>query len=202
MSKNQLGKIELKTGRIEALSDGIFAIAMTILVLSFDIPPKKFMDESALLRALIGLWPDFLHYVESFIILGVFWLQHHYQFHMIKRTDSVLIILNIFGLMFIAMIPFSTAVMGDHGHSFFAALLSNLNLLAAGLLFYLHWFYATQGRRLVDPDMDIRVIRFYRHRNLVIPVTAVIVIILSFFSPRWSTLVYFAVPLFLVLYKK
>ena len=88
---------ELKPNRIEALSDGIFAIAMTILVLSFEVILKHPSDlsERYLLDSMDELWPDFLHYAESFIILGVFWYQHHRQFHYIKKVDSILIFINI-----------------------------------------------------------------------------------------------------------
>ena len=80
----------LKTNRIEALSDGIFAIAMTILILSFETilhRPESYMNEEDFVKTLIGMWPDFIHYVQSFLILGVFWYQSHRQFHYIKSVD-------------------------------------------------------------------------------------------------------------------
>ena len=82
---NEHLNVGMKTNRIEALSDGIFAIAMTFLIIGFDIllSPKKGTSEENLVVSLQALWPDLLHYVEGFIILGAFWMEHHYQFHFI-----------------------------------------------------------------------------------------------------------------------
>jgi len=137
---NQDIKTRLKTSRIEALSDGIFAIAMTILILSFEtaLQHPSHINEKFINRIIIGLWPDFLHYAQSFIILGTFWYQHHLQFHYIKNADAGLILINILGLMFIGMIPFSTVLVSDFGHTLSAALLFEINLLVAGLIFFMH----------------------------------------------------------------
>jgi len=192
----------LKTSRIEALSDGIFAVAMTILIISFDIllAPSKGISEAGLATALLKLWPDLLHYVEGFIILGAFWMEHHYQFHFIQRTDSTLLFLNIIGLMFIVLIPFSTCVAGDYSDTHVAAWLLEINLLAAGLVFYLHWLYATAGRRLVASNLDRRIIAFYARRNLIVPLVSAAALIVSWFQPRWGPILYLTVPFILISY--
>jgi len=192
----------LKTSRIEALSDGIFAVAMTFLIISFDIllSPKKGISEKGLIVALQALWPDLLHYVEGFIILGAFWMEHHYQFHFIQRTDSTLLFINIIGLMFIVLIPFSTCVAGDYSDTRVAAWLLETNLLIAGLVFYLHWLYATAGRRLVAPNLDHRIIVFYAHRNLIVPLVSVAALIVSWFQVRWGPVLYLMVPFILIFY--
>ena len=155
---------ELKTNRVEALTDGIFAIAMTILVLSFETILKhpSELSEKYLTTTLVNLWPDFLHYAQSFVILGTFWYQHHRQYHYIKRADMVLIFLNIIGLMFIGLIPFSTVVVSDFGNVHSAALVFEINLLIAGFVFFIHWIYASSKHRLLDAELDPRIIKFYR----------------------------------------
>jgi len=193
---------ELKTNRIEALSDGIFAVAMTILIISFDIliSPKKGISEENLIVALQALWPDFLHYVEGFIILGAFWIEHHHQYNFIQRTNPTLLFINIIGLMFIVLIPFSTCVAGDYNDTRVAAWMLEINLLVAGLVFYLHWLYATAGRRLVAPNLDRKIIAFYARRNLIVPLFSVAALIVSGFQPRWGHLLYLTVPFILIFY--
>ena len=197
-------RTELKTSRIEALSDGIFAIAMTILILSFEtiLAPPVVIDEKHLAKMLHSLWPDFLHYVESFVILGAFWFQHHHQFHYIKRADFMLLSINIIGLMFIALIPFSTVMISDYGTMRSASVLFEVNLLIAGIIFFVHWVYASAGHRLIDPELSRDTIRFYMGRNLIIPAVSLGAMILSFFIPRGGTVLYFMVPLILFFWRE
>lgn len=202
---NERSKDNLRTNRIEALSDGIFAIAMTILILSFETilqQPSAYIEEGHLLRTLAGLWPDFIHYVQSFIILGAFWYQHHRQFHYIKSADAVLVFINIIGLMFIGLIPFSTVLVSDYGDYHSAALLFELNLLIAGIIFFLHWLFATYKHRLVDKNLDISIIEYYKKRNLVIPAISLVALLLSITTPRTGTFLYFIVPLILLVWKR
>ena len=90
-------KNELKTGRIETLCDGIFAIAMTLLIVGFNemVTWPGTVSEAELRRMLFAMWPDFAYYVQSFIILGAFWIEHHHQYHYIKHTDLKLYLLDI-----------------------------------------------------------------------------------------------------------
>lgn len=194
----------LKTNRIEALSDGIFAIAMTILILSFETvlqQPSAYANENHFIKALTALWPDFIHYVQSFIILGAFWYQHHRQFHYIKSVDVTLLFINIIGLMFIGLIPFTTVIVSDYGIFSSAAVVFEINLFLAGMVFFLHWLYATHKHRLVEKDLDISIVRYYRKRNLVIPVISLVALPLSVVAPRTGTLLYFIVPVILLLWK-
>lgn len=195
--------LNLKTSRIEALSDGIFAVAMTILIIGFDIllTPQKELSEDGLIKALLNLLPDFLHYIEGFIILGVYWVEHHYQFHFIQRTDSTLLFINIVGLMFIVLIPFTTSVAGDYSHTRLAVWMLEINLLVAGLVFYVHWLYATAGHRLVEPHLDSRIIAYYARRSLIVPLVSLIAMVVTGFHLRWGPILYLLVPFILVRYK-
>ena len=196
-------RIELKTSRIEALSDNVFAFSLTILIVGFDIliAPQKNISEPQLFGILYGLLPDFLHYVEGFVIIGAFWLEHHQQFHYIKRTNPKLLFINIAGLMFIALIPFSTTIAGDYGELYLAALLFELNLLMAGLVMYAQWSYATSHKRLVDASLDKHTIDFHKRRNLIIPIVSLVAISISHFNPRVGTVLYFIVPFLLIFHK-
>jgi len=194
---------ELKTSRVEALTDSIYAFSMTLLIIGFEVVlnrPHK-LNNGQLTKELFSLWPDFLHYVLGFIILGAFWIEHHHQFHFIKRTDSKLLFINVIGLMFIALIPFSTLIVGDYGELRIAALMFETNLLIAGLIMYAHWIYVTRERRLTDGKLEPHIVEFYKRRNLVIPIISIIAIFLSLINPRFGTVFYFTAPFALIWYK-
>jgi len=189
-------KNELKTGRIEALCDGIFAIAMTLLIVGFaDMAQwSSAMSEEELRKVLFSMWPDFAYYVQSFIILGAFWIEHHHQFHYIKHTDVKLLFINIFAFIFVAFIPVSTMIVGDYGHTRIAAFLFEVNLLLAGLFFYIHWRYATGKSGMTDHGLDKKTRQFYSRKNLVIPIVSVAAILITFISPQAGSSIYFIVP--------
>jgi uncharacterized membrane protein len=102
-------------GRILALSDGVFAIATTLLILEIAVPATT--SDAGLPKALLGLWPRYLAYVISFVVIARFWVAHRQAFRLIARDDAVLVYLNLLLLMFVAFLPFPTAVVGEHGGS-------------------------------------------------------------------------------------
>ncbi|MBT3182372.1 MAG: DUF1211 domain-containing protein [Deltaproteobacteria bacterium] len=185
----------LSTRRIEALSDGVFAIVMTLLILSFNIiDPTSAELQQPLAERITSQWPAFLHFVESFVILAYFWVKHHQQFHFINKSDQRILWLNLAGLMFICMIPFSTTVMTDYGNDKIAALFFEGNMLAVGLIYHYEWIYATNKRRLVDKELDKSIIEFYKKINLLVPIISVVAIIVSIFYARLGTGLYFLLP--------
>src|SRR5215813_10137818 len=99
-------------GRILALSDGVFAIAITLLIIAIGIPATT--SDAGLPEALLGLWPRYLAYVLSFLVIARFWVTHHLAFRLIARYDATLVWLNLLLLMLVAFLPFPTAVLGEH----------------------------------------------------------------------------------------
>ena len=103
----------LSPNRIEALTDGVFAIVMTLLVLELSVPAiAGGSAEAELTTRLFEMWPKFVSYTVTFVMLGFMWSIHHYQFDRIKSADSVLVWLNIVFLMLISLLPFSTSLLG------------------------------------------------------------------------------------------
>jgi len=98
---------ERGTSRLEAFSDGVMAVAITLLVLDLRVPDVK----AGLFEALLRQWPIYLGYVTSFLVIGILWLHHHHIFKYIKRTDHVVLFLNLLMLMCVALIPFVTALL-------------------------------------------------------------------------------------------
>jgi len=146
--------------RLEALIDGVFAIVMTLLVLDITIPEIAQPSlQSELPRRLLELWPKFFSFSFSFIVLGVFWSFHHRSFHYIKRSDNGLIWLNIIFLMFIALIPFSTSLFGNYRIEKLPITIYASNLLLVMVMRVIIWTYATGKYRLVDRDINPRLVK-------------------------------------------
>lgn len=182
----------LTSRRIEALADGVFAIVLTLLVLDIRAPLTG--SEAALLRELVALWPKLFSYFISFVILGIFWFGHHMEFHYIRRSDRIHIWLNLLFLMAIAFVPFSAALLGNNLQNRVAIAVYGGNLAAAGLVRYIHWRYATQGRRLVDSEMDGRVICKVQRVFLIVPFIYLLAIGLSWISISASLVCYALIP--------
>ncbi|MEO7145277.1 MAG: TMEM175 family protein [Bryobacteraceae bacterium] len=144
------------TGRIEAFSDGVFAVAVTLLVFNIKLPEQ--VAAGQLGRMLLSQWPSFAAYVVSFITVGIFWANHHYMFHYIERSNHLLGMINVLFLMCISFLPFSTSLMASFirnpNEQRTAVLIYVGTFLACALLFGAVWLYAAQGRRLLDKNLD------------------------------------------------
>ena len=187
----------MSPARIQALTDGIFAISMTLLVLGLDIPDIPAESTSLALRDTLARdWPKFEDYALSFFLLGLFWITHHQQFHHIKRVNQSFLWLNILVLMLVALVPFSTSVMASFDGVQIAALVFQANLLAIGLTYLAMWQYATADFRLVGREgIDESHIAFTRRVSLVVPGVSLAAMGLTFFTPTWSETVYIACPI-------
>jgi uncharacterized membrane protein len=158
MGRPNDGGTERSTQRIEAFSDGVFAIAITLLILDLRIPAKELSDATSLLNAILGLWPSYFAYVLSFAMIGIYWANHHYLFKLFARTDHGLNLLNLLLLMFIAFLPFPTQLLGTHWPdeasrpvvvTFYA-----IGLLLPAAAWLAVWLYACNNRRLVRHELD------------------------------------------------
>ncbi len=191
MNKAGNGGGFLGKGRIETLTDGIFAIAMTLLVLDMKvlhIPAG--VAQAALEFRVIDLWPKFLIYVLSFVIIAIFWVGHNIQFHYIRRADRTLFWINVLFMMLVALLPFSTHLLGEHIAQRFAVIFYGCHLTVIWVCLYLHWLYATTGLRLVDEDIDQRIVRAAATRILIAPIIYLVAIGVSFLSTGISIALY------------
>ncbi len=143
---------EKETGRIEAFSDGVFAIAITLLVLDIKVPQGA-MAGPHLLRALVNQWPAYLAFVTSFATIGIMWINHHRLFTLIRRTDHALLVCNSLLLLGVTFVPFPTALLsayirqpGEH----VAAMVYAGTFTVVAVFFNLLWRYAAHGHRLLD----------------------------------------------------
>src|ERR1700694_891671 len=110
---------EKETGRVEAFSDGVFAVAITLLILNIkipgiDLPSSKLPNDRDLWQALRDEWPMLAAYATSFLTIGIMWLNHHRLYVQIKRTNTVLLLINLLLLLVIVFIPFPTALLAEY----------------------------------------------------------------------------------------
>ncbi len=187
----------LPTNRLEAFSDGVFAIAITLLILTIAVPvlsPTE-VAEGKLSPALIALLPKFLSFVVSFLVIGIFWVGHHMMFHYIVRTDRVLLWLNLLLLLAISFFPFPVALIGEYGSARPAVLLYGATLFFGGCIFSLIWFYATRQHHLVPENLPQDMIRLGQKVILFAPFFYGIATLLAFVAPAFSIALYIFVPL-------
>ena len=129
--------------RIEAIGDGVFAIALTLLVLDIRVPVSEAIhSEAELIAAFCKLTPKLLAYFLSFLTLGIFWTGHAAQYHYIERSDRNLNWISLFFLLFISILPFTTAFLSEYMTFKFAIGVYWLNIFMLGIIIYLHWRYA------------------------------------------------------------
>lgn len=189
----------LAKARIEALADGVFAIAMTLLVLDLKVPNIGSANPDRLLPALLTQWPKYISYVISFFMLGIYWIGHHNQFHVIRRSDRGFLWINILYLMTISLLPFSTALLGEYPGTRTALVVYGGNLAVIGLVLYWHWYYATHNFRLVDSDLDPQIVTLAARRILTGVIVYLFAIGTSFASETMSLAIYLVVPLIFLL---
>src|SRR5215467_14868184 len=154
-------------GRVLALSDGVFAIAATLLIIEVAVPVNA--GDARLSRALLGLWPRYLAYLLSFLVIARFWVVHRQTFHLIARFDSALIWLNLLLLMLVAFLPFPTAVLGQHVGSPAAAALYAISVGLVATASAACWWYASGRGRLLKPHARAAQVRAIRARGLSAP---------------------------------
>jgi uncharacterized membrane protein len=146
---------QMETARLETFSDGVFAIAATLLILDVKLP-----QGGSVTHGLLEIWPSYLAYALAFVTIGIMWINHHTVFRQIATVDRTFLTINIFFLMVIAFVPFPTRVLAEHlQHDSKAAAFAYgvvMTLMAA--MYGALWFYAATGRRLIAADADQRTV--------------------------------------------
>lgn len=185
----------LSLSRLEALSDGVCAIAITILVLLIEVPSAS---EENLLEALWKSGHVFAAYITSFVLICIYWWRHHIISHYLRKTDKILTWLNLLFLLWIAFVPFPTDLLIEHFRSpqieIAIVLYGSVHLLC-GFLLYAIWWYATRGHRLVHEDLDPQIILGFKRLLFFNMVIYAISIGVSFISSTAALLIYVAVPI-------
>jgi uncharacterized membrane protein len=186
--------VEQGTTRFETFSDGVFAIAATLLVLEFSVNSGHDLGHQ-----LLHLWPSYLAYVTSFITIGIIWMNHHHTVSLIARTDRTMLFLNNLLLLTVAFLPFPTGLVGSYlrGDGRQAAALAYAGtLVVMAALHQVWWQYARRNRRLIaveTPDSALRAVDRAYLPGLPMYGT---VFVVAFFSPLAAILLTFAIAAF------
>ena len=189
---------EKETARIEAFSDGVFAIAITLLVLDLRVP-RDLANGPALLGALIDQWPAYLAFVTSFAFIGIMWINHHKMFTLIKRADHGLLLLNSLFLLGVTFVPFPTALLAaylPHGGRNVAALVFSGTYTVIAVFFNLLWRYASHRNRLLARTADPRAVSTITREYSFGPALYFISFILAFVSVAASLAMNLALAIF------
>jgi uncharacterized membrane protein len=186
----------VETGRVEAFSDGVFAIAITLLILAVGI--DQALAKGDLKHQLLHLWPAYIAYAVSFVTVGIMWVNHHTVFRHFARVDRPLLLLNILLLMCISFTPFPTRVVAEHAQSDAdrkaAAFLYGATMTLTAICFFAVWIYGS--RRLLRPDADRREVSGITRSYLPGAPTYATATLISLASPVASLIIYGVLAIF------
>ncbi|MDX2138735.1 MAG: TMEM175 family protein [Chloroflexota bacterium] len=149
------------TGRIDAFSDGVFAIVITLLAFNLQVPPPAQAEQSGLLTLLVQQWPAYLSLIVSFVLIGIMWVNHHRMFQFIGRTDQTIKYLNLLLLFSITLVPFAARLVGEYirqSDATIAAVVYGLVALLIAVSFTLLWRHLSRHRELFLSTVDTRFI--------------------------------------------
>jgi uncharacterized membrane protein len=194
-----------ETTRVEAFSDGVFAIAITLLILEIRVP-EEVAGGAGLGRALLALWPSYLAFFTSFATIGIMWVNHHRLFTLIRRCDHWLLVANGFLLLWVSFLPFPTAVVarsltGSAGAARTAAAFFSGTFVVVAVAFNLLWRYAAARPHLLDAAVSEASIRAQTRQYAFGPVWYAAALALAFVSVPASLglnlllALFFALPL-------
>jgi TMEM175 potassium channel family protein len=186
----------VETGRVEAFSDGVFAIAITLLILAVGI--EQSLASGDLRHTLLHLWPAYVAYIVSFLTIGIMWVNHHQIFRHFERVDRPLLLLNVLLLMCISFTPFPTRVVADNaqdaGNRQAAAVLYGGTMTLTAICFFAVWIYGS--RRVLRPGTDMREVNGITRTYLPGAPTYALATALAFVNSALSLILFGAIALF------
>jgi uncharacterized membrane protein len=188
-----------ETARIEAFSDGVFAVAITLLIFQIHVPTHE--PPGGLRIALVDLWPSYLAFLATFMTIGVMWLNHHRVFSMIAKRDDALIALNLLLLLVVTWLPFPTALLaehlrGPHADQQTAGLVYATSLFVMSIVFNVLWRYAVR----IDAVGEHAIVGGISRQYAAGPILYAVLVAIAFFSADWCLVIsalyalYFALP--------
>ena len=184
----------MSTRRLEAFSDGVFAIAATLLILNVAVSGLKPLD-----RELIDIWPSYAAYAVAFLTIGVVWANHHTVIDQCKQVNRLFLILNVIFLMLVAFFPFPTRLLAEninHEGARAAAIAYGTTGMLTALMFNVLWLYASSGRRLLRDDAEQRVVDGITRSYVPGPLVYLAATLLALVNPTLSAVIFALIPVF------
>ena len=187
---------EFKKERAEALTDGIFATVMTILVLSLVVPVITSGNiDTVLTSDLFGLLPNILTYAMSFLVLGTLWIGHNNIFRYLEKAERHVQWINLIFLLSVGFIPFTTAILGRYPLDHISLLVYGINLLAVAIIYNVFWAYALR-QKFAHMELEIGFIKSSLKRSSVGILIYVVGIFFSSSHPKISLGLYVMMPVY------
>jgi uncharacterized membrane protein len=186
------------TNRLEAFSDGVIAIAITLLVLEIAVPIAEAGD---LGQALVDQWPSYAAFILSFVTIGIMWVSHHSMFERIALVDRRLLFINLLLLLGIAFLPFPTALLAEYvqeggSNSHLAAAIYSATMALIGVAFLLMWHHLYRRPHLLVDGIDQSMVHGAMKKSLVGPIVYTLTIGLAFISAVACFVVYALIALY------
>lgn len=185
--------------RVELLSDAVFAIIMTLLIIEIKVPELHgaTTDNFELFNKILELTDLFTSYFLSFFILAMFWLQHHALFFFFtKNLNRQLVVINMLFLCFLCLIPFSAHLLGSYSHTQTAIIFYGLNIIAVSLISITMFFYALKSKEIENGELKTRNLKQAIIRLTLTPLFAMLGIAVSFITPYFLPGLLFVFPIF------
>jgi uncharacterized membrane protein len=177
--------------RVEALNDGIYAVAMTLLVLELKLPENLLhASDAEFSQALANLFPKFIAWLLSFFILALFWIGHQRAFHYVRHVDMKLTWINVLALLFASLMPFSSALIGEHSQRFASQLFYDANMAALAIATLLQLAHIGAHPELCDPPIPRALLAGARFRCWSLVALALAGVAIASWQPRFGTLAF------------
>jgi len=180
-------------GRVLTLTDGVFAIIMTLLVLDIHVPQLAAGENLA--SGLLTVWPNLLVFVISFVLTGMYWVAHRDMFTLVRSVDRGLVWLNILFMLPVALVPFAASLLGEYSHDTLAIRIYGLLLVLISLMRLLLWYYIGTRRQLLIEHVDRRTLLTGVATAIIPAILYIVSILLAGFAPYVSLGIYAGVPL-------
>ena len=187
----------MEKSRLEAFSDGVFAIVITLLILDIRFPEVEYSEFAA---TLISLLPRILAYVMSFIIIGLYWVVHHNSMHAMKRIDRGFLWLNILLLLCVSFIPFPTSLLGRYPFQAGPIIFYGGTLILCNIVGYIMLVYVHYRPHLAAPEFSKQYLRGHTPVYIVVNGLYLLAMLLARPLPLISYVIYVAVILFLIIF--
>jgi uncharacterized membrane protein len=190
-----------RVDRVLALSDGVFAFAVTLLVLDLVVPSlSQSASSTDLWQGLTKEYISFINYILSFFIAAIWWNSHHRNFEHIRDSNTTLRMLNMFFLIWIALLPFFTKILDQYHNLQLSVALYATDQAAAGFFLTIIWLYASRNNHMIDKNMTKREIRWGTLRNIIVPIYFIISIGISFIDTGLASFSWYGlIPIFIII---
>lgn len=185
--------LEIDPGRLMGITDGIFGMVMTLLIFGLALPNFNIINANDLSYAIVSLIPNIGITIISFILLATFWIYHH-EFFRLKTLNLPYLWVNIFFLIFISFIPFTTSLIGTYSNYLMAAVIFGFNIFFTIIFMVIMYWYANKRGFMVN-ELSREEKRYTYKTFLIMMISTVVIIILDFFTSQQFIYLYLVVPI-------